>query len=518
MVFGGVDPAVGFGSQFPSSLQVFASRQAVDSGFEAGGNNNLLSSEDNVVLRDADDRDIAEVYWGTAAAKTGVGETFASPYTVDGLSYYGTDLNQSIARLPDGTGLWAKHTFLFSGAVYSPGQLNTGASGVPSAEGYYKVLFMDGGLYLTSKTSLPAADYLNITMEHLATSEGDTQSFVLISNIDDDNGRLLYPDGEPRFRAVFTNGGTATNHGTSLGEDGRDRVRAFYNNGGSFTGSCAGAFIASLSNGSSGVNESYYHLWPGRTTVTNLLDTYTGHFIEPGSPLLNYYNFGGDMYISNIYHNGGCYPRTIDYPATTEVLLRYNYSSMSMHQEPSCWAYKTGTDSGRVCVIGSHPESVTGGERLLLMAAMIRYSLDGQGAVNVKDTLSNGVIRYMDKTTGDNDPGFTKIGDKQYHHFKVEVPSGATGLEITLDGDSGYDLNLYVHPGNFAFNSTASYKEVVSGSDKVVSISDPVEGTWYIGIQCATTVTAMKQTWGYDYTGDLSVLNGVAYSITASWY
>lgn len=517
VVFGGVDPATGFGSQFPQDLQIFAARQAVDLGFEAGGNNNLHSAGENVVLRDQDGRDVAEVYWGTNSAITAIAEKFDSPYTVDGNSYTGTDLNQSIGRLPDGTGLWAKHTFLYSGAIYSPGQLNTTATGVAHSEGYYKVLFMDGGVNLTGKTNLAAAEFLDISMEHLATEETDTQDFVMISNANDDNGRLLYPDGQPRFRAIFSNGGTSTNHGNSLGETGRERVRAFYNNGGSFTGSCAGAFIASLSNSSTGVNEAYYHLWPGRTVVTNLFDTRTGHYIEPGSPLLNYYDFGNDMYIANVYHNGGCYPRTIDYPAETEVLLRYNYSSLPMHNDPSCWAYKTSVDTGRVCVIGSHPENETGGERLHLMAAMIQYALAGQGNVTLKATLTNGVTRYMDKSTGDNDPAYTKIGDKQYHHFKVDIPDGTTQLEITMDGDGAYDLNLYAHPGTWAFNSTATYKQVSSGADKVITIDNPGEGTWYFSVECSTTVSAVKRTWGYEYAGDLSVLNGAAYSIRVDY-
>jgi hypothetical protein len=517
VVFGGVDPAVGFGSQFPPSLKIFASQQGLELGFEAGGNNNLLSAADNVVLRDAQGRDIVEVYWGTASPITEAAEKFADPFTADGGSYYGTDLNQSIARLPDGFGLWAKHSFLTSGTVYSPGQLNTDGSNSPSSEGYYKVLFMDGGVHLTGKVSLPAANYLSLSMEHLATEETDTQAFVMISNSNDDNGRLLYPDGAPRYRVIFTNGGTSTNHGNSLGEEGRERVRTFYNNGGSYTGSCAGAFLACLSNSSTGVNEAYYHLWPGRTITTNLFDTPTGHYIEPGSPLLDYYDFGGDMYIASVYHNGGCYTRSLDFPAETEVLLRYNYSSKSMHQQPSCWAYKTGNNSGRVCVTGSHPESETGGERLQLMAAMIQYALDGQGAVQVKGALDNGLTRYMDKATADNDPGYTKIGDKQYHHFQVDIPAGTSELAIILDGDTGYDLNLYAHPGTFAFNSVADYKQVSAGGYKSLYISNPSEGAWYIAVECATTVNAENQTWGYQYSGSLGVLNGVPYSITASW-
>jgi glutamine amidotransferase-like uncharacterized protein len=518
VVFGGVDPATGFGSQFPPSLQIFASQQAVDRGFEAGGSTNLLSSEENVVLRDELAQAVAEVYWGTASAITEIGEKFDDPYTVDGSAYYGTSINQSVGRLPDGTGLWAKHSFLFSGAIYSPGKLNTDGTGSPHSEGYYKVLFMDGGVSLTSRVTLPAADYLAISMEHLATSEADTQSFVMITNNDDSNGRLLYPDGEPRFRILYTNGGKSTSHGTSLGEDGRNRVRDYYYHGGSYTGTCAGAFITSVHYLTTGTNDAYYHIWPGRTKTTGLLDNYTGHFIESGSPLLNYYDFGSDMYIDNVYHNGGCYARTdIDFPAGSEILLRYDYPALAMHNDPSCWAYKEDSESGRLVVTGSHPESITGGERLQLMAAMIRYALDGQGSVNVKDTLSSGQTRLMNKSTADNDPAYTKIGDKQYHHFSVEIPAGAGNLEIILDGDSGYNLHLYANPGNFAFNSLAEYKSTGSGSYKVVTIPSPAQGTWYIGVECANTVTAEKYNWGYEYSGDLSVLNGVAYSITASW-
>jgi glutamine amidotransferase-like uncharacterized protein len=518
VVFGGVNPAAGFGSQFPQSLQIFASQQAVDKGFEAGGNDNLHSAGENLILRDTSYRIVAEVYWGTNSPLSENAEKLASPYTVDGNSYDGTDINQSVGRLPDGAGLWAKHSFLMGGAIYSPGELNTDGSASPSGEGYYKVLFMDGGVNLTSRTTLPAADYLNISMEYLATSEIDTQSHVMISNAYDDNGRLLYPDGEPRFRAIYTNGGTSTDHGISLGSEGLDRVRSYYYNGGSYTGSCAGAFSSSISAGTTSINEYYYHIWPGRTKGTVLFDTHTGHYIPSSSPLLNYYDFGGDLYISNVYHNGGCYANTaVDYPAGTEILLKYNYSSKDMHLQPSCWAYKGSADSGRVCVIGSHPESETGGERLQLMSAIIQYALDGQGAVNTKGVLSNGVTRDMDKSTLDNDPAYTKIGDKQYHHFTIDIPQGTSDLEITLLGEYGYDMNLYANPNNHAFNSVAQHKERTAGSTKTISIPNPTAGTWYIGVECATTVTAEKVSWGYEYYGNLDVLNGVSYSITATW-
>jgi len=114
-------------------------------------------------------------------------------------------------------------------------------------EGFYKDLFMDGGVSLTSRISLPAATALGYSMEYLATGDGARQADVMIQNALDDNGYLLYPDGSPRFRCIYTNGGGATNHGNSLGEVGRSRIRDFYYNGGSYSGSCAGAFIASMS-------------------------------------------------------------------------------------------------------------------------------------------------------------------------------------------------------------------------------------------------------------------------------
>ena len=50
-------------------------------------------------------------------------------------------------------------------------------------------------------------------------------------------GTDLYPDGAPRFRCVYFNGGSATNHGKSLSTRAKDNMRAFYANGGSVAGS-----------------------------------------------------------------------------------------------------------------------------------------------------------------------------------------------------------------------------------------------------------------------------------------
>jgi len=248
-------------------------------------------------------------------------------------------------------------------------------------EGYYKDIFMDGGVDLYNKTYLPAADELGLTIEYIATEDETLQNERIIGNEYDANGILLYPDGTPRFRLLHTNGGSASTHGTSLDDQGRINIRTFYYYGGSYTGVCAGAFISSIHYQTSGINPSYYHIWPGRTKGTGTLNIYTGHFIEQGSPLLQYNNFGNDMYIPHIYHNGGCYANEdIDFPPGTEILLRYDKPGPGpMNHKVSCWAYKENDESGRLVDIGSHPEDVTSGEGLDLMKAMLQYAIGWTG-------------------------------------------------------------------------------------------------------------------------------------------
>jgi glutamine amidotransferase-like uncharacterized protein len=388
-------------------------------------------------------------------------------------------------------------------------------------EGYYKDLFMDGGVNLTSRLTLPAADSLELSMEFIATSSVSVQSTVMISNAIDANGVLLYPDGEPRFRLIYTNGGSATYHGRSLGESGRQVIRTYYENGGSYTGSCAGAFISSLGVDPAGSDKvEYYHIWPGYACNTGQQDIYTGHYITHDSPLLQYYDFGGDNYVSNVYHNGGCYAYEPNMPSGTEILARYDYpASGQMNNRASVWAYRNENkpESGRVVVIGSHPEGITTGERLDFMASILQYAYDGAGNNHVKAALSNGEIRIMDKSTGDRDPAYTKIGDRQYHHFSVELPEGSSTLTLTVTGDDKYDLSLYLNSNDFAFNSNAIHKERSAGANKTMTVENLSGGTYYVSVECETTVTAIRRTEYYEYTNNPDVLNGVAYTIRADW-
>ena len=82
---------------------------------------------------------------------------------------------------------------------------------------YYKDLFQDSGINLTSRQDLPAARFLGLSYETyysakhspMAITVKDTieQTAIMVGSTIDENGVLLYPDGAPRFKMIYVNGG-----------------------------------------------------------------------------------------------------------------------------------------------------------------------------------------------------------------------------------------------------------------------------------------------------------------------
>ena len=387
---------------------------------------------------------------------------------------------------------------------------------------FYRDIFLDAGIELNSRSTLPAADYLGLSLESMSfplhdyTSKDKAfQTAIIAGDSKDLNGRLLYPDGQPRYRLLYVNGGNSTSHGQSLGENGRDNMRTFVRNGGSYLGICAGAFLAS--NGYDGRADypSYLSIWSGMMRHTGLKDIRFGMFIEKESPLLRYYDFGEDSYVDSVYHSSGGYPT--EFPLKTEILARYDYPKKgSVHRKPSIWAYKELSQSGRIVLSGSHPESYTSGERRDLTAAMMRYAMDGQGVASLKGFLKNGEERIMDKKTSDNNPAFTRIGDLQTHHFAAYVPANARNIRVELNSPSDCDFALMMtHVSNVPDEN--KYQSSVPGSRQQLFFPSIREGIWLIAVQCLTTVTVTETDYALEYGGKTEVLNGVPYRILISW-
>ena len=388
---------------------------------------------------------------------------------------------------------------------------------------YYKDIFLDAGVGLTSRKNLIAAKYLGLSLEGISLPRSNAsdeelalQMEIIGGNELDLNGRLLYPDGQPRFGILFVNGGSSKTHGKSLYEKGLENMRVFVENGGSYVGTCAGAFFAS--NGFDGNTDYSYYLsvWPGMMEHTGLTSKYIGMFIEKNSPLLNYCDFGRDHYVDSVRHNRGGYP--VDFPLGTEVLARFDYpDNAKVHMAPSIWAYKKNHTTGRVVQTGSHPEEVSDGERRDLAAALIQYAWDGRAPVSLKGYLKNGVVRVMDKKTTDDDPAFTRIGDLQTHHYASYIPSDAKNVVVEVSSLSSCDLALMMSQDTYAFSETAEYICSEPGARQRLVFPSLREGLWYIAVQCLTTVTIEQTDYGQAYIGNTEVLNGVPYQIRISW-
>lgn len=417
-----------------------------------------------------------------------------------------------------------RYQVLWKGASYDLRERRVLAPGKPPIpqvsrrpEGFYKDIFMDGGVSLTSRRRLPAAESLGLSYEHYAGADASKQQELFVGSEIDTNGVLLYPDGQPRFRLLYVNGGGATKHGQALGDLGRLAVTDFYRHGGSYCGSCAGSFLSGRNTDANpDPRDGYLNIFPYNTLNTGLKKSRVGHRIPTSSPLLRYGDFGGDYYVADVYHNNGNWLDMDDVGSMddVEVLATYDTPDKKTHEGAAVWALKQDSTTGRIVNIGSHPEGITSGERRTLTEACFSYALDGVGSPPVKAHLSDGQVHVMNKGTAENDPSHTRIGDRQYHHFSFDVEEDATDVQVQLVGLGDCDLNLYLNQGSPAFQSVATIGNTESGAVKTIRQTLQA-GRWFIGVECATTVEAdLDETQSfYRYRGNTDVLNGVAYSI-----
>ena len=387
-------------------------------------------------------------------------------------------------------------------------------------EGFYKDIFMDGGVNLSSRRSLPAAESMGLSYELYAGRDPDKQRELFIGNALDENGVLLYPDGQPRFRLIYVNGGGATAHGKSLELAGRKIFRQFFENGGSYSGSCAGSFLSGRNtNEKSELRLGYLNIFPYNTLTTGIKKTRVGHAIPNNSPLLKYRDFGGDYHVGEVFHNNGNWLSldALRSMENVEVLATYDHPKHKVHEGAAIWAYKKDKAAGRIINIGSHPEGITSGERLEMTEACFRYAIDGVGAPVLKGQLKNGVVRHMNKLASDKNPEHTRIGDLQYHHFSFDISNKPTNVEIELSGEKGFDLCLYLKKGAPAFRSNADHAKKTLGSAKILKAKLP-PGKWFLSVECVTTVKAeLDGSRGFfNYSGNTAVLNGAAYQIKLS--
>ena len=386
------------------------------------------------------------------------------------------------------------------------------------AQGFYKDLFWDAGVGLDT-SYIPVFQSLEMSMEFSKCDKESLQRTLIVGNGYDNNGVLLYPDNSPRFKTLYTPGGDSRLHGHSLGEDGRNRIRTFVENGGSYVGVCGGAAIISLSREPGVIWDDYYHIWPGFVKQVRQAPLYPDIIVPKNCDLLQFRSFGEDLRIDSVMFTFGSYPveENKSLPEGTRILLRFDSPDLPLHKKGACWSYKKGEKYGTVVVINSHPEIDSSGKRLALMESIFLYALNGYGSPQLKGILKKNKTRNMDKETIENDPDYTKIGDKQYHHFKVNIPENTQNFTVIIDGEDGFDFNIYLKKGDFAFSCNAEFSDTSPGSGKKFNVKNLPGGEWFISVECASIVESMKSRYFYKYKNNIELLNGIEYRITANW-
>ncbi|MBL8025244.1 MAG: hypothetical protein JNL74_02475, partial [Fibrobacteres bacterium] len=354
------------------------------------------------------------------------------------------------------------------------------------AEGFFKDYFHDQGYHLSGqKHNDHIKTFLNYSIEpNFTTTSSFTKNRINGTAIDS-NGVLLYPDNSPRFRIYYHSGGYFSHLDDCGGAIAHDRLRTFVANGGSWVGSCAGAGAASLA------------AYPGGTAMVGVYPHYYQDrgdrflsdikIMDMTHPIAIYYNnflgYRDSIVDSTWFLSGGYFPDNVDPPYNFTTFLAKSVTpgySISDKWAIVCYKDTNHINSGRVVLSGAHPEagrSYT--KKGKFFAAMCKFAAEGNGAPKIKGMLLNNLSRTMNDNTKS---GYEKIGDKQYHHFTVFVPEEAETLEVTIAGETGYDFNLYLKKGGFAFTSNSLKSATGLGENKVIILTKSEglsKGLWY---------------------------------------
>jgi hypothetical protein len=362
--------------------------------------------------------------------------------------------------------------------------LDLPATAWPKALGLRADVFIDGGDYTSKKSLAAPANLAGLSREVYFSHSAATTRRLIGGNPDDLNGVLLYPDGQPRFSTLFVNGKNSPLHSRALGETGRQAIADFYSSGGSYTGSCGGEFMAAYYIPSIWGGEVYRHSTTGRQTVT----------FDEDHPIVDYlreWNGGSNVVTGIPYYWGPVNRESFRHPEGTQFLGKV---TAGIHKGADFLVeYQRDDQSGVAILSPAHPEYSRTKSHIALMASILQRARDlSRVEPDIKDTLSVDQVVDMRGPT-------QKVGDGQYHRYRVQVPAGLAALSIQLSNITG-NVDLFVqrdgaaHAGSYLAKST----EPGTGYDWV-TLRSPEAGTYEVSV-----------------FGAHAILNGAAYELTTT--
>jgi glutamine amidotransferase-like uncharacterized protein len=371
-------------------------------------------------------------------------------------------------------------------AVFAEGEPTPDPSAVwPKGVGVRADIFVDGGDYVSKKSLEAPANLAGLTREVYFSHSAATTRRLIGGNAEDLNGVLLFPDGQPRFSTIFVNGKNSPRHSRALGETGRQAIADFYSAGGSYTGSCGGEFMAAYYIPSIWGGEVYRHGNTGQQTVT---------FTETDHPIVQYlqeWNGGSNVVAGIPYYWGPVNRSTYRHPEGTEFIGTVTgglYRGADFLVE-----YRRDDKSGVAVLSPAHPEYGRRDSHVALMASILKRANDlSRAEPDIKGVLTT------DQSVVMSDPA-QKVGDGQYHRYKVEVSEGLAALSISLSNLSG-NADLFVQRDGVAYAGSYTTKSTAAGvADDMVVIQNPAPGTYEVSVYGAHTI-----------------LNGAAYTLSLS--
>jgi Zn-dependent metalloprotease len=113
-------------------------------------------------------------------------------------------------------------------------------------------------------------------------------------------------------------------------------------------------------------------------------------------------------------------------------------------------------------------------------------------------TLSNGVaVTGLSGATG------------SWSYYKITVPASQTSLVIQISGGTG-DCDLYVKRGAQPTSTVYDYRPYLSGNAETVTVTNPVAGDWYVGLNAyaAFSGVTLKATYSGGSTGGCTTYSG----------
>jgi vibriolysin len=112
-------------------------------------------------------------------------------------------------------------------------------------------------------------------------------------------------------------------------------------------------------------------------------------------------------------------------------------------------------------------------------------------------------------------------------YYKITVPASQTLLKITMSGGTG-DADLYVKRGAQPTASVWDYRPYLSGNAESVSVTNPVAGDWYIGLNAYAAFSGVSLNATYSgggggggcttYSGTLSGTGASAIQPNGTYY